>query len=108
MVKTLFPYLTLDGEGQEAVKFYEEALGAKVVAIQTFGDMPSNSENPLPEDAKNRIMNARLMVGDTELMISDTYPGPHQQKFVKGNQITIALITNDVAESEVIFQRLQV
>ena len=40
MVLGIYPYLVMNGNGQEAVKFYEKALDAKVIGVQTFGEMP--------------------------------------------------------------------
>ncbi|KSU84474.1 VOC family protein [Fictibacillus enclensis] len=104
MIKGIYPYLVTNGNGQEAVKFYEKALNAKVLGVQTFGDMPDNPEHPTPEEAKNRVMNAHLKVGDTDLMLSDTFPGmPYQT----GDQVTIALITDDIPSSKEIFENLR-
>ncbi|MDP9580477.1 UNVERIFIED_ORG: putative glyoxalase superfamily protein PhnB [Bacillus sp. 1751] len=33
MVLGIYPYLVMNGNGQEAVKFYEKALDAKVIGI---------------------------------------------------------------------------
>lgn len=104
MILGLYPYLVLNGDGQEAVKFYEAALDAKVLGIQTFADMPENPEFPTPPEAKNRILNAHLKVGETDLMLSDTFPG---QPYQLGSQVTIALTVNDVGNSQEVFGKLQ-
>ena len=108
MIKTIYPYITLDGEGQEAIEFYEDALDAKVVKVQTFGEMPPNPDYPIPEDAKERILNAHLIIGDTNFMISDTFPGPKHKLFDRGFQVTIAIIVNSVEKSKEVFQKLTV
>ena len=41
-------YLVTDGNGREAVEFYQKAFGAEVLALQTFGDGPSEPESPHP------------------------------------------------------------
>ncbi|WP_078410693.1 VOC family protein [Priestia abyssalis] len=104
MILGINPYLVLNGNGQEAVKFYENALDAKVEIIQTFGEMPENPEFSIPVDAKDRVLHAHLKVGNTDLMISDTFPGqPHQI----GSQVTIAIRLNDVEKSKEVFEKLQ-
>ena len=104
MIKGIYPYLVMNGNGQEAVKFYEHALEAKVLSVQTFGDLPQNPEHPTPEEAKNRVMNAHLKVGDTDLMLSDTFPGnPYQL----GDQVTIAVTITDADKTKEIFEKLQ-
>lgn len=39
----MYPYLVMNGNGQEAIQFYEKALKAKIVNVQTFGEMPPKS-----------------------------------------------------------------
>jgi PhnB protein len=105
MITGIVPYLVTNGNGQEAVKFYQEALGAEVVSLQTFGDMPPNPEYPLPEEAKNRVLNAQMDIGNAKLMLSDTFPG---HPFQLGSQVTIALMVDNASEAKEIFEKLQV
>ncbi|WP_044640108.1 VOC family protein [Risungbinella massiliensis] len=99
----LNPYLVFDGNTREAVGFYEKALGAKVMGIMRFGDMPEDPNHPLTDDMKDRIMHAHLKVGDSDLMFSDTFPGmPYQQ----GDSVQIALHPSDEARSREIFNAL--
>lgn len=75
MTLRLNPYLIMDGNAKEAIQFYEKALDAQVVMVQTFGEMPANPDFPLPESARDRVSHALLKVGETDLMFSDTFPG---------------------------------
>ncbi|MDZ5471301.1 VOC family protein [Bacillus sp. 31A1R] len=104
MITGVYPYLVMNGNGKEAVSFYEHALDAKVISVQTFGDMPSNPDYPTPDDTKDRILNAQLKVGSIDLMISDTFPGSPYQL---GSQVTIAITINDIEKSKEVFERLQ-
>ena len=104
MITGIVPYLVTNGNGQEAVKFYQQALGAEVISLQTFGEMPPNPEYPLPEEAKNRVLNAQLKIGNARLMLSDTFPGSPYQL---GSQVTIAIMVDDASETKRIFERLQ-
>jgi PhnB protein len=104
MTLRLVPYLVMNGNAKEAIQFYEKALDAKVMFNQTFGEMPENPEFPLPDDAKERISHAMIKIGETDLMLSDTFPGnPHQT----GNQVTICITTNEVEKSKQIYESLQ-
>ncbi|RSK55213.1 VOC family protein [Bacillus canaveralius] len=104
MILGLHPYLVLNGNGQEAVKFYENALDAKVLGLQTFGDMPENPDYPTPIEAKDLVLNAHLKVGNTDLMLSDTFPG---QPYQLGSQVTIAITITEVEKSKEVFEKLQ-
>ena len=103
MIVAMYPYLVLDGNGQEAIKFYESALDAKVLGVQTFGDMPENPEYPTPIEAKDRVSNGHLQVGNTDLMVSDTFPG---QPYQIGSQVTIAITIDTVDKSKDVFEKL--
>lgn len=103
MITGMTPYLVTNGNGQEAVKFYEAVLGARIENLQTFGDMPENPEHPTPEHAKHLVMHAYMKIGDFDLMLSDNYPGSPYQI---GDQVSIALIFNDADESKEVFEKL--
>jgi PhnB protein len=104
MVLGIYPYLVMNGNGQEAVKFYEKALDAKVIGIQTFGEMPGNTEFPTPIEAIDRVMNAHLKVGDNDLMLSDTFPG---QPYQIGSQVTVAIAIDNIEKSKEVFEKLK-
>lgn len=96
----LSPYIVLDGNARQAVAFYQKALNGELKGIMTFGDMPWEG---MPEEARDRVMHAMIMVGDSELMFSDTYPGqPYQQ----GNQVTVTVQCDTVEEAERVFAAL--
>lgn len=105
MILGISPYLVLNGNGQEAVKFYESALDAQILGLQTFGDMPVNPEHPTPAEAKDRVLHALLKIGNTNLMLSDTFPG---QPYQLGDQVTIAILINNVEKANEVFGKLEV
>lgn len=103
MTLRLTPYLMMDGNAKEAIEYYQKALDAQVLFLQTFGEMPENPEFPLPDEAKNRVSHAMLKVGESDLMFSDTFPGqPHQA----GSQVTLCISTKDAEKSKQIFDAL--
>jgi PhnB protein len=104
MILGINPYFIFDGNGQEAVKFYEHALEANVVSFQTFGEMPENPEFRIPDDAKERVLHAHLKVGNTDLMISDSFPGQPMQI---GSQVTVSITVNSVEKAKEVFGKLQ-
>ncbi|MGI8313723.1 VOC family protein [Halobacillus mangrovi] len=104
MIVGIHPYLILDGRGQEAIKFYEEAVEAEILNVQTFGEMPSDPENPIPDELKDRVMNAHMKVGGTDLMLSDTHP---DQPYQLGQQLSIAIIIKNVEKSREVLEKLR-
>ncbi|MFP7254181.1 VOC family protein [Terribacillus goriensis] len=103
MVQGINSYIVTNGNGQEAVKLYEEALGAQVLHIQTFGEMPEDPNHPIPAEAKDRVLHAHLKVGGNDLMLSDTFPG---QPLELGDQVGIAVISSTPEETKDVFEKL--
>lgn len=104
MTLRLIPYLVMNGNAKEAIEFYQKALDAQVLFSQSFGEMPENPEFPLPAEAKDRVSHATIKIGETDLMLSDTFPGqPHQS----GNQVTICISTNDADQAHRFFDALK-
>jgi PhnB protein len=104
MILGLNPYLIFDGNGEEAFRFYEVALDATVVSFQTYGDLHENPEAPFPDEVKKRIVHAHLKVGNTDLMLSETFPG---QPYPIGTQVQIALNVSSAEKSKEVFSKLQ-
>ncbi|MBT2654915.1 VOC family protein [Bacillus sp. ISL-18] len=104
MTLRLIPYLVMNGNAKEAIEFYQKALEAQVIFSQSFGEMPENPEFPLPAEAKDRVSHATIKIGETDLMLSDTFPGqPHQS----GTQVTICISTNDADQAHRFFDALK-
>lgn len=66
------PYLMFDGRCDEAIAFYQEALGAKLEMLMRFSESP----DPIPPDMlppgnEDKVMHASIFVGDARIMMSD-------------------------------------
>jgi PhnB protein len=96
----LNPYLTFNGQCEAAFKFYEKVLGGKIEAMMTFGSSPM-AEQSAPE-LRDKIMHARLSVGDKMLMASDAPPDRYEA--MKGIMVTLGI--DDPGEAERIFHAL--
>src|SRR6516162_4132220 len=96
----LNPYLTFDGQCEAAFKFYEKVLGGKIEAMMTYGGSPM-ADQTQPE-WRNKIMHARMTVGDKMLMASDAPPDRYEA--MKGIMVTLGI--DDPAEAERIFHVL--
>jgi PhnB protein len=96
----LNPYLTFDGRCEAAFKFYAKVLGGKIEAMMTYGNSPM-AEQTKPE-WRNKIMPARLTVGDKMLMASDAPPDRYEA--MKGIMVTLGI--DDPGEAERIFHAL--
>jgi PhnB protein len=65
-------YLFFDGRCEEAVKFYQSALGAEVTMLMRFKDSPDPPQPGMcPPGAEDKVMHASFRVGDTTVLASD-------------------------------------
>jgi PhnB protein len=92
-------YFHFNGQCEAAFQFYERCLGGKIETMTTYAGSPM--EKHAPPDWRNKIMHARLAVGDTVLMGSDVSSDYHQPK---GFSVSIGV--NDPAEAERVFNAL--
>lgn len=96
----LTPYLSFNGNCAEAFKFYEQALGGKIVMMQTNGE--SAMKDQVPADWQDKIIHARLVIGSTALMGSDTTP----EHYATAQGIQVAVNVTSPADGERIFNAL--
>ncbi len=98
------PFIMLNGQANEAIGFYEETFGATVVFKQTFGEAPQDSNAaPMPEEMKARIAHSVLVVGGSELYVSDS---ELSQPLERGDQVNICITVKEVADAERLFAAL--
>jgi PhnB protein len=96
----LIPYLNFNGQCEAAFKFYEQCLGGKIVAMFTYGGTPAAEH--VSAESRDRVMHARLVVGDAVLMGSDSPPEMFEEQ--KGMSVSIHI--DDPARAERIFNAL--
>lgn len=66
------PYLFFDGRCEEAVEFYQRALGAKVTMLMRFKDSPEPPQpGTSPPGSENKVMHVSFEIGETTVLASD-------------------------------------
>ena len=96
----LNPYLFFDGQCEAAFKFYEQCLGGKIVAMFSHAGTPA--EEQVPANWRDKIIHARMLVGDEALMGSDAPPEHYEQ--TKGFSVSLSI--DDPAQAEHVFNAL--
>jgi PhnB protein len=98
-MKEITTYLIFDGNCREAMTFYGNCLGAQL-DLMPFSDGQCGE---IPQEAKDRIMHARLSKGTAVLMASDTMPG---MPFQQGNNFSVSINCESQQEIEKLFTGL--
>jgi PhnB protein len=96
------PYLTFNGNCDQAFEFYKSVFGGEFLSKMRFTDMDTG--HPVPEAEKNRIMHVTLPIGPTVLMGSDSISsvGP----VTAGDNFSIAIKVESEAEADKLFAGL--
>ena len=93
------PYISFKGNCQEAIDFYKDRLGAEVLFIQKYGDSPMKGKAP-----DDMVMHCTIKVGDSHIMACDSVF--EQNPVTVGNNITLAIGTNDVSQADTLFEKM--
>jgi len=94
-------YIFFTGQCKEAFEFYAKVLGGKIEMMLPHAGSPA--EQHVAPEWRDKILHARLLIGDNVLMASDAPPG--RQSKTGGYAVNISL--NDAAEGERIFRALE-
>src|SRR4051794_33691682 len=96
------PYISFTGNCEEAMNFYKEKLGAEILFLGRYGDSPMAKDAPGNGD---KILHTSIKIGDTVIMACDNvFDGEHPTTV--GNNISLALGTNDVAQADSAFEQM--
>jgi len=96
-------YLNFQGNTEEAFEFYRSVFGGEFLALQRMRDMPAFE---LPEHERDLLMHVALpLLGDTVLMGTD-FVESMGHKLEVGNNFSISLEPDSLAETERIFAGL--
>ena len=94
------PYLFYNGNCEEALKYYQKVLDARIEAMLPYEGGPA--EMPIPADYKKKIMHAQVTIDGEVLMASDAPPGHFQQP----QGFSVSLQVEDPADAERRFKAL--
>lgn len=96
-------YLMFNGRCEEAVRFYQQALGAQVEMMMRFDEAPDQPPpGMLPPGAEKKIMHSSFRIGDTVVMASDgmSFDGPRFHGF------SLSIAVADETEADRVFDAL--
>ena len=95
------PYLSFNGNCAEAMRYYEQALGGKLLLLK-YADAPAAEQTP--KEHADRIMHARLTLpAGGSLYASDC---PPQMKYAGIHGIGLALNFDTVTQATTVFNAL--
>ncbi len=104
-MKSLNPYLTFDGNCEEAFNFYKSVFEIEFEFFGRFSEMPPQEGVTLSEEEMNRVMHVAIKVGENTLMGSDSGGGWAPEMAV-GNNFSLSIATESKEEADHLFGKL--
>jgi PhnB protein len=96
----LSPYLIYNGDCEAAFRFYEKCDVGKIESMRSHAGSPAAAD--VPPEWLDKILHARLLVGDQVLMASDAPPG----RYERPQGFSVMLHFKDPVQAERRFQAL--
>ena len=97
----LIPYLSFDGNCEEALNFYKEILNGRIEIVTRYDNPAMNA----PGTYKNKILHARFYFGNQSIFASDVMPGKSGNPLPSG-KIALSLGLTDEKQAGEIFDQL--
>lgn len=101
---TINPYLTFNGNCEEAFNFYKSVFGGDFPDITRFKDMPS--ETPIPDSLKEKVMHVSLPISAETVLMGCDANEIFSQKAIAGDIISLSVNTSSEDEATRIFSEL--
>jgi PhnB protein len=99
-MKGFHPYITFEGNCEEALKFYENCFNGTIEYIQYYDDAAAFGS----EAMKNKIMHSEFNAGPLHFMACDRSPG--NREFCMDTNMTLYISFDSHDEQEKIFKKL--
>jgi PhnB protein len=97
------PYLNFNGRCDEALAFYQKALGAKMEMLMRFSDSPEPMPpGAIPPGSEHKVMHSSFRIGDSILMATDG--GCSNATGFQG--ISLSISVKDAAEADRVWNAL--
>jgi PhnB protein len=96
----LIAYLQFAGKAQEAMKFYQQALGGELT-MQTIGESPMAAD--MPAEAHNNVLHSALKGDGFVLMGADMM---ETGDAASGSNVSLCLVCSSQQEIESLFSKL--
>jgi PhnB protein len=98
------PYLTFNGNCEEAFEFYKSVFGGEFTGIMRFDSMDCGDQ-PMSESEKNKVMHVALPIGGGSILMGSDTPEA-MGKVTDGSNFAIAIAPDSKEEADRLFDGL--
>lgn len=97
----LNPYLTFNGNCEEAFNFYKSVFGGEFTYIGRYKDMPEGDK--IPDAEKNLVMHVSLPIGKGSVLMGSDTSESYGKAVTQGNNFSLSLNTSSKEEAAKLF-----
>lgn len=103
---TVNPYLTFNGNCEEAFSLYKSIFGGNFQYLGKFKDMPPQEGfDPITEAEGDKIMHISLPIGKETILMGSDCPKAYGPSII-GTNFSVSLKTDSKEEADVLFNGL--
>lgn len=103
---TVNPYLTFNGNCEEAFNFYKSVFGGKFDYIGRFKDMPPTDGKSISPSEGNKIMHVSLPISKETFLMGSDSSAEYGQATVMGNNFSISINAKSQKEADRLYNAL--
>jgi len=103
---TINPYLTFNGNCEEAFNFYRSVFGGKFAYVGRFSEMPEDVNHARFKDDNNKIMHISLPISKETILMGSDSGGEWGAKTVLGNNVSISIGAGSKEEADRLYNGL--
>lgn len=100
-MKVVNPYLSFNGNTEEAFTFYKSVFGGE---FSTLMRMKDAAGMPVPEGQEEKIMHIALPLNCGQMLMGSD--NCNDTSFIKGNNFYVSIHTNSIEEGKKLFEAL--
>lgn len=100
---TINPYLTFNGNCEDAFAFYKSVFGGEFNFMGRFKDMPPTDGMNVPEAEDEKIMHVSLPISKETILMGSDSSEAFGQATVAGNNFSISITADSKAEADKLF-----
>ncbi|HKR05697.1 MAG TPA: VOC family protein [Bacteroidia bacterium] len=103
---TINPYLTFNGNCEEAFNFYKSVFGGEFGYLGRFKEMPPMDGKTVPASEGEKIMHVSLPITRESILMGSDSSDAFGQATVIGNNFSISVNTDSKAEADKLYKGL--
>ena len=106
-VTSINPYLTFNGNCEEAFNFYKSSFGGNFTYIGRFNEMPpAEGQPPIPESEGRKIMHISLPISKETILMGSDSSEAFGHASVIGNNFSISINAASQSEADRLYNAL--